>query len=246
MGFNLTEITNKQVPAQEQSAFGYNLVGLINNMAQSSFSISTSNLSITNQNAWSVTNAATMRFKFQGRRVGVILGVGSGYGTLSFNIDGTSYGTYSADNSDTLYNIPHTIATDLSGGEHILTITKTDTKTNYIQGFLVDTASSAPILSKNTVDYFNMLRLSSSTVAIGTTDTSLNPNSTIMLNTVITNTTASPINVTLKANDGTAVIGPFPVPANDFRTIPGPIYFSNGMKAIASATGCIIAMGVQN
>jgi hypothetical protein len=137
------------------------------------------------------------------------------------------------------------IATDLPEGEHVLTITKPDVKTTAIQGFLVDDAGNAPIYQRTAINYHEMLETGAPSwpTSLSTTLTTIRSIDSVLLNASFTNTTASPITITLSSSSGTMMV--FPVPANDMRQITGPIFFSGSLKAMASATGITMALGVQ-
>jgi hypothetical protein len=201
----------------------------------------------------STTQGQYVHFRFRGRRIGIVLAKAQTYGKLSFDVDGTWYGQYDesfADwyqsNTSQLWNIPYVIATDLPEGEHLLTITKPDALQTFICGFMVDDAGHAPTFGGN-FNYHQMLDTSNQMQpkAIATTYTSLRNTSTWIYNLTLTNTTASPINITLKNGDGNVMFGPFPVPANDIRQIQGPIYSNGNLSAIASATGVFAILGGQ-
>jgi hypothetical protein len=196
---------------------------------------------------YSTTAGGTVKFRFRGRRVGILAGKNSSHGKLAFDVDGTAYGVLNcADTDGSYYNIPFIVATDLTDDEHVLTITKIDANTTSVQGFLVDDASGAQTFTKSAPDYHAALDDSNAAPkAVGTSDTSFSAVDTWAHNITVTNTTASPINVTLKNNAGAAVVGPFPVAANDIRQINGPIYFAGGLKASASAVGSILTLGGQ-
>lgn len=203
----------------------------------------------------STTQGGYIHFRFTGRRIGILLAKMKGYGKLSFDIDGTDYGQYDTSFADwyqsvttLLYNNPVMIATDLPDGEHVLTITKPDNLNTSIQGFLVDDAGTAPIFMKANFNYHEMLETTGiglTPISVGTTDTIIRNTDTWLLNATFTNTTASPINITLKNGNGATIVGPFPIPANDIRQINGPLFFGGTSKAIASATGVTMALGGQ-
>lgn len=192
------------------------------------------------------------KFRFRGRRIGILLNFYSTFGILGFDIDGTDYGTYDLSKfapaaPNTQYNVPYMIATDLPDGDHVLTFTKLNANPISISGFMVENSANVQTFMRTGFNYHDMLDntgVGAAPTAIGTTDTSIRTIDTWAHTIVLTNTTASPINVTLKSNTAT-IIGPFPVPANDIKQISGPIFFKAAVKAIASATGVNIYMGVQ-
>ncbi|MCA4155874.1 hypothetical protein ACFW0L_16525 [Priestia megaterium] len=53
------------------------------------------------------------------------------------------------------------------------------------------------------------------------------------------------VNVTIKDGNSRAVVSPFPLPANDVRSIQGPVMFYDGIKVSASVTECYIVVGGQ-
>lgn len=197
----------------------------------------------------SSVSGGQIKFYFRGRRIGVEFGRAVGNGILTFDVDGTAYGTVdTAIVSGAVYGGQncYIISADLPPGDHILTVTKSDASQTSVQGFFVDTASSGGYFNRAALDYHQALN-PIDPISIAITDTVIRAAGVDfwMLNAAITNTTAAAINVTLKNNAGAAVAGPFSVAANDCRVIPGPLYFNNGMKASASATGCIISAGGQ-
>jgi hypothetical protein len=134
----------------------------------------------------------------------------------------------------------------LDDTNHNLTITKLDTNGTSIAGFLVDDASTATRHIATIVDYHMSLNQSfGNPININASNTIIVGFDFWILNAVVTNTTSSPINVTLKNWVNAVILGPFPVPANDFRAIPCPLFFGGGMQALASATGCFITIGGQ-
>jgi hypothetical protein len=140
------------------------------------------------------------------------------------------------------------IATDLPDGEHLLTITKPDNLNTSLQGFLVDDASMAQTFVRANFNYHEMLETAGTAltpISVGTSDTVVRSTDTWLLNATFTNTTASPINITLKNGNGTVIVGPFPILANDIRQLQGPIFFGGQSKAVASATGVIMTLGGQ-
>lgn len=193
------------------------------------------------------TAGARIKFPFIGTRIGLFIQKAVGNGKLSIDIDGVAYDTLDTGDTEVdIYNLPYMIATDLTPGEHVLTLTKIDSNVVSIQGFLVDDANGAQSFSRSVIDLHQSLDDSrGQPVNIPTTDVVIFNVDTWMTSAVITNTTASPINVTLKDGNGRNVIGAFPVPANDIRVIKANVMFYGGIKAIASATGCYIVIGGQ-
>lgn len=250
MSFNLSQIVNPQVPTQEQTAYGWVFIPprpynpVVVGWSYSSHSKYADGFIHLN----SISNGSQIKFYFKGRRIGVLFSRVSGNGKLAFDVDGTYYGTVDTSTpADTVYGgqDSYTVASNLMDGNHVLTVTKVDTNLTAVHGFYVDDASAAQYFTRSAPDYQQAL-YPLLPVSIGTTSTAVRASVDFwMLNAVITNTTASPINVTLQNGAGTAIAGPFPVPANDIKTIPGPLYFGSGMSAIASATGCTIAVGGQ-
>lgn len=189
-------------------------------------------------------------FRFRGRRIGILLNLYSTFGILGFDVDGVDYGTYDLSKfaptaPNTQYNVPYMIATDLPDGEHVLTFTKVTSNPISISGFMVENSANVETFKRVGINYHDMLDGNLAGVkAIGTTDTTINSMDTWVSSMTFTNTTASPINVTLKNNTST-LIGPFPIPANDVRQLQGPIFFKAAFKAIASATGVNLVIGGQ-
>lgn len=257
MSFNLTEITNKSVGVQEQTS--YNLVFVApnknTNVVLSSWSVDHySQFGAGFKNMGSVTQGGWVRFRFWGRHIGVLLAKASSYGILNFYVDGTFYLSYDTSQvgdpsiNPTLYNIPVMIASDLPDGEHVLTIMKQDSLSTSIQGFLVDDAGNADHFITSGINYHKMLETTgaaSGPQPIGTSATTVRGTDTVILSATFTNTTASPINVTLTNGSNNVIAGPFPIPANDIRQITGPLYFLGSMKATASATGVNVTIGGQ-
>lgn len=198
---------------------------------------------------YSSTAGATCQFRFRGRRVGILLTKNSTYGVLAFDVDGTDYGTYDCSqiaSGQTIDNLPYIIATDLPDGEHVLTVTKLDTNSISIQGFMVENSGNVQTFMRTGYNYHDMLDGNlSSPKAIGTTDTTVDSIDIWVHNFTFTNTTASPINITLKSITNGVVVGPFPIPANDVRQLSGPMFFSGGLKVVGSATGVTMTIGGQ-
>jgi hypothetical protein len=202
--------------------------------------------------AFNYLNSATaghyVKYRFRGRRIGVLVQRAVTGGVLAFDVDGTSYGSFNTGGADnTYFNVPYTIATDLTDAEHLLTITKSDSTTTSILGWLVDSASAGRTWVRASIDYHQQLdETKGLPISILTTDTSITYlDSVWMINAIITNTTDAAIVVTLKNNAGAAIIGPFSVAANDIKSIQGPIYFAAGLKASAAAEGCRIVVALQ-
>ncbi|PFJ03217.1 hypothetical protein [Priestia megaterium] len=193
------------------------------------------------------TAGAKIKFSFRGTRIGILIQRAAGNGKLSVDIDGTAYELLNTGDSEVdAYNIPYMIATDLPPGEHVLTLTKIDSNVVSIQGFLVDDANAAQAFTRAAVDYHQMFDDSrGQPVSIDTGEKTIFNVDVWMRNAVITNTTGSPINVTLKDGNSRSIVGPFPVPANDFRAVPGPVVFYGGIRVSASAAGCYIVVGGQ-
>lgn len=255
MGFNLTRITNRQLSVQEQTSYGLVFVPPRNS------NIVLANMGLGHyaqlmdgfKHITSTTQGGYCHFRFRGRRIGILVSKTTGNGMLSFDVDGTWYGQYDTSYNDDynrgaiIYNIPYIIAVDLPDGEHTLTITKPDNLNTSIQGFLVDDAGHAPTFMQANPNYHVMLDSDSISPApwnLTTSDTIIRSTNTWLLSATFTNTTASPINVTLKNSTG-VVVGPFPIPANDIRQLTGPMYFGGSLKASASTTGIIASFGGQ-
>lgn len=242
MGFNLTEITNQQVPTQEQSSRNLVLVPInAGNVALSNFTIARSSSVTGFQYASSSYAGGTLTFLFYGSRIGIQTTRGSNFGKLTFMIDGMAFPTL--DTSTTLgsfYNVPSMIATNLSDGPHTLTISKLDGNITAISGFLVDDSATANYYVRAGMDLWAMNPIDP--VAVGLTDTTV-ASSAIWGYITIFNTTASPITVTLKTSFTTFAV--LSVPANGVLAIPNPIYCNGSLKANASATGCNITIGGQ-
>jgi hypothetical protein len=252
MGYNLTEITNKQVPVQEQSARDFIFVQprLGSNLVLTGMSVGKGAALFDGFNQIYDTSSTYSygSFRFRGRSIGILLGLYPSYGILGFDIDGVDYGTYDcAKNSPTvaLNNVPYIIANDLPDGEHILTFTKLTSNAISIHGFMVENSGNVQTFMRTGYNYHDMLDGGLSTSrSIGTTDTTIITLDTWVHSMTFTNTTATPINVTLKNNTG-VVMGPFPIPANDIRQLSGPIYFKAALKIIASAVGVNVSIGGQ-
>lgn len=208
------------------------------------------------KNMGASTQGAWFRFRFSGRRIGVLVNKTAANGILNFYVDGTfclkydtSYvGDPTASPVPNLYNIPIMVATDLPDGEHVLTVMKEDAKPCALQGFLVDDAGNADHFMPVGINYHKMIDLTGASitpVAIGTSATTIRNTDTFVLSATFTNTTASPINITLLNGSGNTVAGPFPIPANDIRQLTGPMYFIGNMRATASATGVNCTIGGQ-
>jgi len=193
------------------------------------------------------TAGAQIKFPFTGTRVGILIQRAVANGKLSIDIDGVAYDTLNTGDAEVdAYNIPYMIATDLPPGEHVLTLTKVDSNVVSIQGFLVDDANGAQVFARSAIDYHHMFDDSrGQPVNIDTGEKTIFNVDVWMINATVTNTTSSPINVTIKDGNSRAVVGPFPVPANDIRSIQGPVMFYGGIKVSASATGCYIVVGGQ-
>jgi hypothetical protein len=250
MGFNLSQIINNELFSSEQKS--YNLVFVppkpgrytstggfvLNRWAKQMEGIT---------HLYSDTAGGQIKFAFSGTRIGVLLQRAVGNGKISIDIDGMAYGVVDTGDTDvSAYNVPHIIATDLPQGSHTLTITKIDSSVVSLQGFLVDDANSAQSFTRSAIDYHQTLDDGKGQpLNISTTGVVVSNIDMWMVNAIITNTTGSTINVTLKDGNDRSIIGAFPVPANDFRAIPGPIMFYGGIKAVASATGCYIVVGGQ-
>lgn len=258
MGFNITEITNKSLGVQEQTSYGLVFVPprFNVNFVTSGWGVGHyAHLMDGFKHIVSTTQGGYIHFRFRGRRIGILLSKNKNNGKINFDVDGTDYGQYDSSFADwyqstttTLYNIPVLIATDLPDGEHVLTITKADTLNTSIQGFLVDDSGTAPIFLRANFNYHEMLDTTGvalTPLSIGTSDTTIKGGDTWLLSATFTNTTASPINVSLKNGNGSVVVGPFPIPANDIRQLQGPIFLGGTSKAIASATGVIMTIGGQ-
>lgn len=269
MGFNLTEITNKKVPIEEQSGYSLSFIPCRVGFPASATGWSDwwypSNADSSYAKYSTTINASSLVFGFRGRRVGLVLNRQVSLGALAFDIDGQSYGTFDANTYDgtrpnpsggnfTSGQLPLMIAIDLDDRDHLLTITKLDSHISFIYGIVVDDASASQYYTRSILDYQNSVA-PNTPVAIGTSLTIIKPisayatSTVILLNAIIYNTTASTIYVQLQDGSGNVVVGGgsqgFPVSAGDFRQIPGPLYFTNGIKAIASATGCTISLGGQ-
>jgi hypothetical protein len=256
MGFNVSQIINKQLGVQEQSAYNLKFIPPNkNSLIVSGWSVDHfSQLGAGFKNIGSVTQGGFIRFRFYGRHIGVLLVKASANGILNFYVDGTFYKNYDCSQvgdpslNPSVYNVPVMIASDLSDGEHILTIMKEDAKNTGIQGFLIDDAGNGQYFVTTGVNYHQSLEVggaASGMVQVGTTSTTIRGTDTWILCATLTNTTASPINVTLINGVGNSIAGPFPVPSNDIRQIQGPMYFQGSMKASASATGVSITIGGQ-
>jgi hypothetical protein len=252
MGFNLSQIVNKEVHVQEQSARDFIFVQprLGSNLALNSMTVGKSASQFDGFNHIYDTSAtyAYGSFRFRGKSIGILLGLHPTFGTLGFDIDGVDYGTYDCSKSSPtngVYNVPYIIADDLPDGEHILTFTKLTSNAISIQGFLVENSGNVQTFMRTGFNYHDMLDGNlAAPKNIGTTDTTIHPVDTWAHSLTFTNTTASPITITLKNNTAT-IMGPFSVPANDIRQIQGPIFFKAAFKAIASATGVFLTMGGQ-
>lgn len=246
------------INTNEQSSYDFTLIppSLKTNMVTNGWGLGHySQLSATFKNASSTTQGGYIHFRFRGRRIGVLLSKFKNNGILSFDIDGTDYGQYDTSFADwyqsgttTIYNVPYLIATDLPEGEHVLTITKPDNLNTAIQGFLVDNTGTSPQFIKSNYNYHEMLEtagIAGTPLAVGTSYTTIRNTDTWLLNATFTNTTATPINITIKNGNGAVVVGPFPIPANDIRQLQGPIFLSGTSQVMASATGVIMTLGGQ-
>lgn len=239
-----------QFNTQEQNAYTFVKVPIRQGSVQySNFAFSKWAKNIDGPYLASGTLGGYIKFKFRGRRIGIEFTRQIGYGVLGFEIDGIVYDSLDTSSTDTLtYNVKYIIATDLFDEEHILTITKMDANSTTVSAFLQDDAAAAPTFVQAMTNYHvDLDEARAVPTTIGITDTAL-PVSGFDLwaySFMFTNTTAAVINVTLKNNAGTVIAGPFPIPANDVRPIPGPLYFAGGAKVIASATGCFVTMGGQ-
>jgi hypothetical protein len=255
MGFNLSQIVNKQLSVQEQTSRNFVFVPprVGSNLVLNNMSVGKSATLFDGFNQIYDTSAtySSGQFHFRGRRIGILLSLYSTYGILGFDIDGVDYGTYDCSKNvptgTVLSNVPYIIATDLPDGEHILTFTKLSggTSTISIQGFMVEDSGNVQTFMRTGYNFHDMLDGNLANVkAIGTSDTTINSVDTWVHNLTLTNTTASPINITLKNNTG-ILIGPFPVSANDVRQLSGPLFFKGSFKAVATATGINLTMGGQ-
>jgi len=242
--------TTDPVLVQEQSAYEWVFLPLRSqNYVASGFAIAKWGRSM---EAFNYLNSATaghyVKYRFRGRRIGVLLQRAATGGVLAFDVDGTSYGSFNTGGADaTYFNVPYTIATDLTDTEHLLTITKSDSVTTSLLGWLVDSAGAGRAWTRVSIDYHQQLdETKGLPVNILTTDTSITYiDSVWVLKAIITNTTAAVINVTLKNNAGASIVGPFPVAANDIKEVQGPIYFASGLKVSADAEGCRIVVALQ-
>jgi hypothetical protein len=251
-----TQILNNLLNTQEQNSREFVFVQprLNSNLVLSNMTVGKSASLLDGFNQIYDTSAAYSygSFRFRGKRIGILLGYYPTFGILGFDIDGVDYGTVDCSKNapaNGVYNVPYIIATDLPDGDHILTFTKLTngaSNTISIEGFMVENSGNVQTFMRIGYNFHDMLdgNLATTAKSIGTTDTTITPVDVWVHNLTFTNTTASPINVTLKNNTG-VIIGPFPVPANDIRQLSGPIFFKAALKAIASATGVNVLIGGQ-
>ena len=237
----------KAIKVQEQSAFSLIPVPLTASNAYISNGIITTSdqVSFSGYKWDNSADGATMTFNFTGRRIGVVVTLANNFGELSFAIDGTAYGTLNTGGFGTHQrdDYPITIATDLTPGDHTLVVTKMDSKTTYITGFLVDSASGIDFYRKVMIDYKKTYGTIFNVADCPTAPSAKTGLGGVLLSAVMTNTTGSVITITFY-DDSTAICI-IPVPANGNAYLPSPIGFTYNLKISASASGLMICAITQ-